>query len=125
MAYEQPTKCPVCGGELSVTQLTCPNCKSTVSGSFSPCRYCALSEKMRLFLEAFLQSRGNIKEVERRLSISYPTVKSLLDELLVTLFPEAQEVSEEMTSDIILDRLEKGEVTVEEAAELLAKLRRE
>lgn len=126
MEYKQPAQCSVCGGALTVTQLTCPNCSTVVSGSFSPCRFCALNDKMSLFLDAFLKSRGNIKEVEKRLSISYPTVKSLLDELLTTLYPdERQPAGEGLTAAGILDKLDKGEITVSEATALLAGLRTE
>lgn len=126
MDYAQPTRCSVCGGELAVTQLTCPNCSTVVNGNFSPCRYCSLNDKMKLFLDTFLKSRGNIKEVEKRLSVSYPTVKSLLDELIGTLFPEERQSPEpDLTAGEILDRLEKGEITVKEATALLSQLRTE
>jgi hypothetical protein len=75
---------------------------------------------MKLFLETFLKCRGSIKDVEKSLSVSYPTVKSLLDELLTTLFPtEAVKSGDGMTSGEILDMLEKGEITAAEAADLL------
>ena len=122
MSYAPPSRCAVCGGELNVTRLTCPNCQSEITGNFQTCGYCALNDKLKLFLETFLKSRGNIKEVERSLSISYPTVKSLLDELLATLFPEEKPQGEKMTSKKILDMLENGEITAARAAELLAKI---
>lgn len=120
MNYQLPSKCPVCGNDLTITKLSCPKCTSEINGSFAPCRYCALNDKMKLFLETFLKCRGSIKEVEKSLSVSYPTVKSLLDELLTTLFPaEMVKSGDGMTPGEILDLLEKGEITAAEAADLL------
>lgn len=123
MDFAPPSKCSICGGELRVTRLQCPTCSSELSGSFVPCRYCALSQRHKLFMETFLKCRGNIRDVEKALSISYPTVKGLLDELLNTLFPEEKnEDTNDMTAARILDRLENGEITAAEAAQLLKRL---
>ncbi len=118
MAYPIPSKCSVCGGELQVTRLTCVNCQTELNGAFAPCKYCGLSEKQRLFMETFLKCRGNIKEVERALSLSYPTVKGLLDELIATLFP--QEPVQRTDRMEVLDMLEKKLISVDEAARLLS-----
>ena len=121
MNYAPPSICSVCGSELAVTKLTCPNCKTEITGNFKPCRYCALNDKMKRFLETFLKCRGNIKEVERCLSVSYPTAKSLLDELLNTLYPEDKKGEDGgMPSMTVIDLLEKGEISADEAAEMLS-----
>lgn len=123
MNYSPPSKCAVCGTAMNITRLTCENCKAELTGTFSPCKYCSLSEKHKLFLDTFLKCRGNIKEVERSLSISYPTVKGLLDELLLTLFPSQEQISPKiMTTAEILDMLEKNEITAEEATRLIKEL---
>lgn len=126
MLYSTPSRCPVCGGTLTVTRLSCPKCASEISGSFTPCRYCSLSGKDRLFLETFLKCRGNIREVERSLSLSYPTVKGMLESLLATLFPSdfasGGKTGAEAAADTgdVLDRLERGEITAQQAAEMLS-----
>lgn len=118
-----PSRCPVCGEKLNVTKLSCPKCSTDINGSFQPCVYCGLDEKMKLFLDTFLKCRGNIKEVEKALGISYPTVKGLLDELIKTLFKEEELKSiTAMTATDILDMLEGGDITADEAAELLKKI---
>ena len=115
-----PTQCPVCSKRLDITKLTCTGCDTEISGHYIPTRYCALDDKMLKFLETFLKCRGNIKEVERKLLLSYPTVKGLLDELLRQLFPdEAGGCSGGYTANEILDRLERKEITADEAAALL------
>ncbi len=116
--YSTPSKCAVCGSELNVTRMTCSSCSSEVTGSFIPCKYCSLNEKQKLFMETFLRCRGNIKEVERTLSISYPTVKGLLEDLLATLYGQ-EEAVRHSTADV-LDMLEKGIINAQEAASLIS-----
>ncbi len=124
MGYSPPSKCAVCGSALEITRLSCQNCKSELSGTFSPCKYCTLGDKQKLFLDTFLQCRGNIKEVERSLSISYPTVKGLLDELIGTLFPaESSTEPPSLSTADVLDMLERKEIDAEEAARLLSQLK--
>jgi hypothetical protein len=121
MEHNMPSVCPVCAGSLEITKLSCPNCHTEITGRFQPCRYCALNDKMQLFLEAFLKSGGNIKEVERALSLSYPTVKSLLAELLKTLYGEETKTEAcRHSRGEILDMLENKVISVDEAAALLA-----
>jgi len=122
MDYQTPSQCPVCSGSLEITKMTCPRCGTELAGHFRPCKFCTLDEKMRLFLDAFLQSRGNIKEVERTLSISYPTVKSLLDELLSRLYPDAPQEKKGRAASDVLTMLENGEITAAEAAKLLSEI---
>ncbi len=125
MGYSPPSKCAVCGNALDITRLSCPNCKSELSGVFSPCKYCTLSDRHKLFLDTFLQCRGNIKEVERSLSISYPTVKGLLDELIRTLFPAENSTEEpSYSTSEILDMLERKEIDADEAARLLSRIKK-
>jgi hypothetical protein len=121
MDYAMPSRCPVCSGSLEITKLTCPKCRTEIGGKFAPCKFCTLDEKMKTFLDAFLKSRGNIREVEKTLSISYPTVRGLLEELLRQLYPEepARE-DEKVPSEKIFDMLERKQITADEAAALLS-----
>ena len=125
MSYNPPTKCPTCGDQLHLTKLTCNNCRTEVTGEMDFCKYCMLDGKNKLFLDTFLKCRGNIKDVERELSISYPTVKGLLDELLSSLFEnnESKNISEKISTSAILDMLENNKITADEAAKLLKKNR--
>ncbi len=125
MSYQIPTKCPVCQSTLRITKLGCPSCKTELSGSFVPCKYCSLDEKQQMFLETFLKCRGNIKDVERTLGLSYPTVKGLLDDLLRALYPGETQKEETLRVSEILDRLENKEITAKEAAQLLSQLKGE
>src|SRR5262245_31319336 len=76
-----PRKCPVCGEQLVVTRLSC-SCGTELTGSFDSCQFCALSAGDLDLLRVFLASRGNLKEVERHLGVSYPTARARVDALL-------------------------------------------
>ncbi|MCS6829433.1 MAG: DUF2089 domain-containing protein [Armatimonadota bacterium] len=128
--YSVPARCPVCNGNLQIREVVCESCGAQLRGQFSVsrCRYCALSPEQQQFLEAFLRCRGVYNCVERELNISYPTVKARLEALLQALGLSA--IGEEKTEYIdaqerrraILDALERGEMTAEEAADALRRL---
>ncbi|MEA3454300.1 MAG: DUF2089 domain-containing protein [Candidatus Caldatribacteriota bacterium] len=112
-----PTLCPACNSMLEITELRCPKCSTIIQGEFPMNKLLSLSDEDSKFLIAFLRSRGNIKEVQERMSISYPTVKNRLDKLLITLglFSESEGLKEKE----ILDTLERGEITAAEAVKLM------
>lgn len=128
--YSVPARCPVCSGSLQIREVVCESCGTQLRGQFSAstCRYCGLDAEMRQFLEVFLRCRGVYNCVERELNISYPTVKARLEALLQALGlsavgeekVEAMDVQERRKA--ILDALERGEITAEEAAEQLRRL---
>jgi len=112
-----PTNCPACGSRMNITELRCSKCDTKVQGNFPINKLISLSEEDREFLLTFLRSRGNIKEVQERMGISYPTVKNRLDKLLAALglFDEVRKLSR---SEII-NALNNEEISVEEAINLL------
>ena len=111
------TVCPVCKGSLRAVRLECTSCGTAVEGSFETSKLGQLSKEQQHFVEIFLESRGNIKEVEKRLGISYPTVRKELDLLLQTLGLKAAEPRIAVSE--VLDAVSKGEMTVDEAVEKL------
>lgn len=128
-SYYAPSQCPVCGGTMQVTGLRCPTCHTELTGQFTPCRFCALPEKHLQFVEVFLRCRGSIKEVEKALGVSYPTVKNMLDAALTALNldekPELKEVRRSEERSEILSRLSNGEMSVDAALEALKQLKGE
>lgn len=84
--------CPACTGPLEVEAYGCPACGTRVEGSFAGCTFCGMSDEDRYFCLVFLQCEGSIKDVERIMGISYPTVKSRLEKLRAFLErrPEAR-----------------------------------
>jgi hypothetical protein len=85
MAHDAIATCPICSGELAVTRLHCRACGTTLEGDFNVGRFARLSREQFALLESFLRSRGNLKEMERELGISYPTVRARVDALLRAL----------------------------------------
>lgn len=72
----------MCGDHLHVTRLGCPSCGTGLTGEFRPCEFCGLDDADRDLLRVFLTSRGNMKDVERHLGVSYPTARARYDDLL-------------------------------------------
>lgn len=124
MKHKAPSTCPVCGGQYEATRLTCTKCESELGGHFTGCDFCGLSNDDALFVLTFLKCRGSIKDVEKELGISYPTVRGRLDAVLERLglksSASADEIREERRQ--ILSRLENGEINADQAAELLKSL---
>ncbi len=120
-------RCPACGSNLEVTRFQCFECDTAIEGRFEICRFCLLSREQRDFVETFLRVRGNIKEVERELGMSYPTVRSRLDQVLRTLGYEVGRTDEDERAEErrreILSRLNRGEISPEEAVRLLRETR--
>ena len=121
--HRPPADCPVCGSPLSTTRLSCGSCGSELSGVFSGCPFCALDAADRELLEVFLVSRGNMREVERHLGVSYPTARQRYAELLERLGlgqpePAAAAHTGPATGaerDEILRALASGSIAVDEA----------
>lgn len=114
MIHKQPNVCPVCGGEMVIRELECPTCDLTMRGSFETCSFSALTPEQLEMVRIFLRSRGNIKEVERELGISYPTVRARLEEIVRALgLKPAPEVPRELR-DELLAKLETGEIDADE-----------
>lgn len=112
-------KCPVCDHDLHVTKLSCSNCKTNIEGNFNLCKFCKLTDEEKSFVEVFLKSRGNIKEIEKELGISYPTVRGRLENVISALGYDPKESQPVVDKKGILERLNNGEITSDEALELL------
>ncbi|MBD3366632.1 MAG: DUF2089 family protein [Candidatus Eisenbacteria bacterium] len=112
--HKQPGACPVCGGEMIIKELECPTCDIRVDGSFETCPFCVLTPEQLELIKIFLKSRGNIREVERELGISYPTVRGRLDAIVRKLgFQPTTEVTDTVKEEL-LAKLESGEIDADE-----------
>jgi len=119
-----PSRDPVTGDDLYVSELTCDKSGVTIRGKFEVPKYAKLDAEQAKFLETFLRCRGMLSSVERELGISYPTVRSRLDALLeaLGLTPVRDDGARNKLAEKkkkILDQLEKGEITAEKAKALL------
>lgn len=125
--------CPVCKGNLHVHTLHCDQCGTSVEGNFTLSKFNYLETEKLYFIEVFIKNRGNIKQIEKELNISYPTVKKMLDDVIVGLgyslepyddevFTKEKDKEESKVSKTsILEQIEKGELNVAAAIELLKK----
>ena len=134
MARDVISTCPVCEGELAITRLHCRSCGTALEGEFAVGRYGRLTKEQLSLLESFLRSRGNLKDLERELGISYPTVRGRIDSLLRALGladgdetdapaePVAPDAPNPVTDDAaaerrsILERLARREISADDAA---------
>jgi len=84
-----------------------------IEGSFTLPPLASLSAEDQVFVMAFMRCHGSIKEMEEMFGISYPTVKNRLNRIAGQLqFIEIVKVSPE---EEVVDRLERGEISAEEA----------
>lgn len=118
MAYKVITKCPICSSNLTIERLKCKKCGTVIENEFELSKLSYLGKEQLKFIEVFLQCRGNIKDVEKELGISYPTVRAKLDEVILALGFSLEKKASVNSSEVI-DRLEKGEISAEEAVNLL------
>jgi hypothetical protein len=109
-----PRKCPVCASELALTRLSCDSCHTELSGHFQACEFCSLTGEDRDLLRVFLSSRGNIKELERHLGVSYPTARSRFDAVLSRMGIEAPVPANPARVEL-MERVARGEMTVDDA----------
>ncbi len=86
--------CPTCGGNLKISQYHCPECEIDINGEFDGCMFCNLADEDRYFALVFLQTGGNIRDVERVMGISYPTVKAKLAHLLRSLGVDSDDITD-------------------------------
>ena len=143
MARDVISTCPVCEGELLISRLHCRSCGTALEGEFGVGRFGRLGKEQMALLESFLRARGNLKEMERELGISYPTVRGRVDALVRALGladgsdaaadfdqPEAMETVADAETEAdtaaerrsILERLARREIGADEAASALREL---
>jgi len=106
---------------MAISEIKCTSCDTIVRGEFSPTPLGNLTEEQLSFIRIFVLARGNIKEVEKRLEISYPTVRSKLDEVISAL---SRNASAGRTKEEILSDLEQGRLTAAQAIEELNRLKK-
>lgn len=141
MTHDVISTCPVCEHELAVTRLHCDECGTTLEGTFSVGRFGRLNREQLSLLESFLRARGNLREMERELGLSYPTIRGRVEALVralslggATSAPDPTDEpgqtnvamggpgSEAPNRRLVLERLSRHEISAEEAAATLRSL---
>lgn len=113
--YKLLSHCPVCSNNLKAIKLKCTSCNTIIDNEFELSKFDYLNNEQLYFIETFIKCRGNIKEVEKELGISYPTVRAKLDEVIENLGYSSKENKVKEDSKDILTALEKGDISVDEA----------
>lgn len=119
----QNLKCPVCAGGLDITAVACAVCQLEIKGSVRSHWLIGLDSDQLDFLLTFVRCRGVIRDIEAILGVSYPTVRSRIDQLVDAVeqrLDESQSSATQLDSRIdILNRLASGEISPERAMALL------
>ena len=121
-----PTQCPSCQHNLEITRLSCGNCGTDISGHFPPDPFSKLDGNDFDFIVLFVKTKGNIREMERELGISYWSIRTKLNEIVERLGAEEHPDETETQSSerqVILEQLNEGLISVQEAARMLANLK--
>jgi len=111
--------CPSCGENMVISELKCPKCDLRVRKDFAPCAFCQLSEDDYEFLKIFLRTQGRITDIEKILGLSYPTIKTKIDNLLKNLKLTTME-----DQDDPIEALAKGKLSVDETVAILKQRRK-
>ena len=118
------TQCPVCKDELAITRLECSSCNTSIEGRFYSGAFAALSKKQMEFVEVFVRCEGKITRVETELSLSYPTIRNRLHEVIRAMGYEpgkddsAGDLGDEKRRSVLAD-LDAGRISAEEAMSIL------
>jgi len=115
-------KCPVCDGELIVTRLRCETCDTTIEGRFANGAFAGLTPEQLDFIETFVRCEGKITRMQEEMALSYPTIRSRLQEVIRALGYEPGKDSEEVSDEkrtSVLEQLDSGKITAEEAMRIL------
>ncbi len=106
------TNCPYCEGDFTIKEVECQGCKTELRGNFKTNRFHLFGPEDLFFIEIFLKNEGNIKLVEKDLSISYPTVKNRLKNIIKILgYQQEDNSSSERIK--ILNELAEGKIDIE------------
>ena len=109
------TRCPFCGDQLGITRLSCCGCNTQIDSQLEIPLFFRLPSDLQEFVFVFLRCEGKIRDVEKELGISYPTVCKRLDLVNELLGNTGTPVKRSQ----ILEQLERGEINVQEATQLL------
>jgi len=113
-----PISCPVCSHRLATTRLTCPECSTELSVAFTSCEFCVLTDEDREVLRVFLASRGNMKELEMHLGVSYPTARARFDALLAKIGIDRPAPAPPSRVEL-MEQVARGEISIDEAMKRL------
>ena len=121
MAGEPPTPasndCPYCSAPMTVTRMGCPSCRVQIEAAFAMSRLSMLPVEHQRFIEMFVLSGGNLKEIAEQVGVSYPTIRSRLDKVIESLRAEISKTK--TVKGNVLDAVDQTRGSAEEAARMI------
>src|SRR2546421_9286996 len=113
-------ECPYCGSALAVTRMTCSHCSVSIDAAFPMSRLGSLPVEHQKFIEMFVLSGGNLKELAEQVGVSYPTLRSRLDKVIEALRGEIAKTRR--VHGTVLDAVDPGKTNAETAAKLIKQI---
>jgi hypothetical protein len=101
------------GKPVTVERVRLVDSGIAIEGSFSLPPLANLSAEDQVFVMAFMRCHGSIKDMEEMFGISYPTVKNRINRIAGQL--ELVEIVKASPGEEVIDQLERGDITAEEA----------
>jgi hypothetical protein len=101
------------GKPITVERVRLVDSDIAIEGSFTLPALANLSAEDQVFVMAFVRCHGSIKEMEEMFGISYPTVKSRINRIAARF--EFVEISRVSPQEEVIDELERGEISADEA----------
>ncbi len=109
--------CPYCGAGMVVSRMTCGHCNVSIDAPFPMSRLGSLPVEHQRFIEMFVLSGGNLKEIAEQVGVSYPTIRSRLDKVIDVLRGEISKTRRVQGN--LLDAIGPGKTNAESAAKLI------
>lgn len=120
------SKCPVCGSQLTITRLHCETCDTTIEGRFTGTvgPFAQLTPEQIQFILTFVRCEGRFNRMEDELKLSYPTIRNRLYDVIRALGyePGKEEAPVRLSAEErkrILDELDQGKITSDQAKRML------
>jgi hypothetical protein len=105
---------------MTVTRMSCQHCKTAIGADFPMSRLGRMPVEHQRFIEMFLLSGGNLKEIAEQVGVSYPTIRSRLDKVIEALRAEIGK-TRQMKGNL-LDAVGTSRSSAEEAAKLIKEI---
>lgn len=112
--------CPYCGQAMTITRMSCAECRVAIEAAFPMARLGALPVEHQRFIEMFVLAGGNLKELAEQVGISYPTIRSRLDKVIEALRAEIGKTRR--VQGTVLDAVDPGKTNAATAAKLIKEI---